>query len=269
MPTDRLFTGQRDVGLGGLYHYTARFYLPKLGRFVSADTIVPSWASPQSLNRYAYVLNNPLNYIDPTGHHQMCSGTDAFISESDGDGGSSWSSCWARQRDSNNDIQLGMSQALAGAAAAARDALGTVALSAIMANARSNLAERTFIGGWDIALSYVAWHSTIRSDFQKIIDNLETLSNTAELGADILLTFTGLGFGEKLIEKVGNVGLGIGVGRAVNGVVEMGSKKTGPVFLVGNRYAVGHYLNTGVWPLTQIWPKSLEPGTLKRFRGSG
>ena len=30
MPTDRLFTGQRDVGLGGLYHYNARFYLPRL-----------------------------------------------------------------------------------------------------------------------------------------------------------------------------------------------------------------------------------------------
>jgi hypothetical protein len=39
-----------------------------LGRFVSADTIVPGAANPQSLNRYAYVYNNPLRFSDPTGH---------------------------------------------------------------------------------------------------------------------------------------------------------------------------------------------------------
>jgi hypothetical protein len=43
-----------------------------LGRFLSADTIVPSPGNPQSLNRYSYVLNAPLNYVDPTGHAQAC-----------------------------------------------------------------------------------------------------------------------------------------------------------------------------------------------------
>ena|GEM_PF-4633986 len=52
----------------GIYHYGARFYSPKIGRFLSPDTIVPSYANPQSLNRYSYVTNNPLIYIDPTGH---------------------------------------------------------------------------------------------------------------------------------------------------------------------------------------------------------
>ncbi len=74
LPTDRLFTGQRFMGaeLGGLYHYGARFYLPKVGRFVSADTVVPNWTNPQTLNRYAYVANNPLRYTDPTGHDYLC-----------------------------------------------------------------------------------------------------------------------------------------------------------------------------------------------------
>ena len=40
-----------------------------VGRFLSADTIVPKPGNPQSLNRYAYVLNNPLRYVDPTGHY--------------------------------------------------------------------------------------------------------------------------------------------------------------------------------------------------------
>ncbi|MCZ7672026.1 MAG: hypothetical protein M5U34_35320 [Chloroflexi bacterium] len=48
----------------------ARFYLPALGRFASADTIVPNPTNPQSLNRYSYVRNSPLNMIDPTGHRE-------------------------------------------------------------------------------------------------------------------------------------------------------------------------------------------------------
>jgi hypothetical protein len=41
-----------------------------LGRFLSADTIVPSPADPQSLNRFSYTRNNPLKYIDPNGHKE-------------------------------------------------------------------------------------------------------------------------------------------------------------------------------------------------------
>jgi hypothetical protein len=48
--------------------YGARFYDPALGRFASADSVVPEPGNPQALNRYAYVLGNPLRYVDPTGH---------------------------------------------------------------------------------------------------------------------------------------------------------------------------------------------------------
>ena len=68
LPTDFGFTGQRDVPGTGLMYYRARYYHPALGRFISADTIVPSPGDPQSLNRYAYVRNNPLKYTDPSGH---------------------------------------------------------------------------------------------------------------------------------------------------------------------------------------------------------
>jgi RHS repeat-associated protein len=40
LPTDYRFTGQRNVGLGGLYHMGARFYGSSLNRWISADTIV-------------------------------------------------------------------------------------------------------------------------------------------------------------------------------------------------------------------------------------
>jgi hypothetical protein len=45
-----------------------REYLPSLGRWLSADTIVPRADDPQSLNRFSYVRNSPLSRIDPTGH---------------------------------------------------------------------------------------------------------------------------------------------------------------------------------------------------------
>ncbi len=66
-PTTYRFTGQREEATIGLYFYNARWYDPVLGRFVQPDTIVPEPGNPQSLNRYAYVYNNPLRYTDPSG----------------------------------------------------------------------------------------------------------------------------------------------------------------------------------------------------------
>ena len=68
-PTSYQYTGQRKDATG-LYFYNARYYDPYLNRFLSPDTIVPDPTNPQSLNRYSYVLNNPLKYIDPTGHRE-------------------------------------------------------------------------------------------------------------------------------------------------------------------------------------------------------
>jgi RHS repeat-associated protein len=56
------FKEQEQDGTG-LYDYGARLYNPSTGRWLSADT-----SSVDGLNRYAYVLNNPLRYVDPTGH---------------------------------------------------------------------------------------------------------------------------------------------------------------------------------------------------------
>jgi hypothetical protein len=48
--------------------YHARYYAPYLNRWIQPDTIIPDPASPQSLNRYSYVRNNPLRFVDPSGH---------------------------------------------------------------------------------------------------------------------------------------------------------------------------------------------------------
>jgi RHS repeat-associated protein len=70
------FTGQEDDDEVGLYNYKARLYDPVLGRFISADSVVPDWTDLQSLNRYSYCLNNPVKYVDPTGHAYGLSGSD-------------------------------------------------------------------------------------------------------------------------------------------------------------------------------------------------
>ncbi|MFC2027117.1 RHS repeat-associated core domain-containing protein [Chloroflexota bacterium] len=78
LDTDKLFTGQR-LDQTGLYFYNARYYDATIGRFISADSIVPEPFNPQSLNRYSYCLNNPLRYIDPSGHGYQEDGS--FIPE--------------------------------------------------------------------------------------------------------------------------------------------------------------------------------------------
>jgi len=70
--TTKRFTGQyHESGLPGgegLSYYNARWYDAQLGRFVSADTVAPDPGDPQALDRLAYVRNNPLRFVDPTGH---------------------------------------------------------------------------------------------------------------------------------------------------------------------------------------------------------
>ena len=62
------YTGKERDDSTGLYFYEARYYDAILGRFISADTIVPNPNNPQTLNRYTYTLNNPMRYTDPTGN---------------------------------------------------------------------------------------------------------------------------------------------------------------------------------------------------------
>jgi RHS repeat-associated protein len=65
-PTHR-FTGKELDPETGLYYYGGRYYDPILATFVGADPFVPAPGNPQSLNRYSYVLNSPVNLVDPSG----------------------------------------------------------------------------------------------------------------------------------------------------------------------------------------------------------
>ncbi|RJQ53427.1 MAG: RHS repeat-associated core domain-containing protein [Nitrospiraceae bacterium] len=63
------FNGHEYDGESGLYYMGARYYDPKLARFISADTIVPLPFYPQSLNRYSFTMNNPVVLRELDGHN--------------------------------------------------------------------------------------------------------------------------------------------------------------------------------------------------------
>jgi RHS repeat-associated protein len=66
--THRGFTGHEMLDNVGLVHMNGRVYDPTIGRFLSADPNIQAPFLSQSLNRYSYVMNNPLSYADPTGY---------------------------------------------------------------------------------------------------------------------------------------------------------------------------------------------------------
>jgi len=66
---------ERDTE-SGLDYFGARYYGSNMGRMMSPDPLGGDMTNPQSLNRYAYVLNNPLRYTDPTGMYVCKDGKD-------------------------------------------------------------------------------------------------------------------------------------------------------------------------------------------------
>ncbi len=81
------FTSQERDNETGLDYMHARYFASAQGRFTSADTFGGSTGNPQSLNRYAYVGNNPMNFSDPTGHDRFSASSNGFAEAMGDEGG--------------------------------------------------------------------------------------------------------------------------------------------------------------------------------------
>lgn len=66
---DYKFTGKELDEDTDLYYYGARYYDSAIGRFISIDPWSGDLSNPQTLNKYSYVTNNPLKYVDPSGEY--------------------------------------------------------------------------------------------------------------------------------------------------------------------------------------------------------
>ncbi len=66
--TTRGFTGHEMVDEVGIIHMNGRIYDARIARFLQADPLIQAATHTQSLNRYAYTWNNPLNATDPSGY---------------------------------------------------------------------------------------------------------------------------------------------------------------------------------------------------------
>ena len=77
-PNRYLFTG-KEKDESGLYYFGARYYNPRLGRWITPEPrlysthpkLALSLKNPQGLNPYVYCFNNPLRYLDIEGKWEL------------------------------------------------------------------------------------------------------------------------------------------------------------------------------------------------------
>ncbi len=65
---NRGYTGHEHLDMFGIINMNGRVYDPATAMFFSPDPFVSSQGDWLNYNRYAYVLNNPMRYTDPSGY---------------------------------------------------------------------------------------------------------------------------------------------------------------------------------------------------------
>jgi RHS repeat-associated protein len=63
-----IYRGEMNDAMTGLYYLRTGYYDLGVGRFVSEDMYKWQVDNPLWLNRYTYTHNNPLKFVDPSGH---------------------------------------------------------------------------------------------------------------------------------------------------------------------------------------------------------
>ena len=96
------FTGHDHIYEMDLIHMGGRVYDHTTGRFLQGDIVVQLSGFSNAYNRYAYVLNNPLSYTDPTGYEYECAERGCSLGYADrseiSDKQAAWDDQWSEMK---------------------------------------------------------------------------------------------------------------------------------------------------------------------------
>ncbi|MET1219071.1 MAG: RHS repeat-associated core domain-containing protein [Glaciecola sp.] len=145
------YTGQLYLNELQLYYYKARIYHPKLGRFLQTDPI----GYEDQMNLYAYVGNDPINMVDPTGK----------VAES----------IWDASSLSVGLVSLGKNLAAGNWSAAGIDAIGVIADGAALAIPFVPGGASTAISGYRQGADFIASAdgAVVRNSTSAVRESLE------------------------------------------------------------------------------------------------
>jgi RHS repeat-associated protein len=168
-PLDPNFTGQESVNGAGLFDFSAREYSNQ-GRWASPDpagiaAVDPS--NPQSWNRYAYVTNNPVSLIDPSGLGPV--GVNCLLDEKGNCHGGGGGSCTIHGFAADCGLASGLLQSGAGVQCPSSDPIACASVRAVSGTGGTTILQQwiptqTWSTG-DSAAGYVIhqtigyWHS--------------------------------------------------------------------------------------------------------------
>ncbi len=162
--TDRGYTGHKHLKALDIIHMNGRIYDPTLGRFLQADPFIQAPKNPQSHNRYAYVVNNPMSYTDPSGY--FFSGLKRFVKKYwkaivaiavtyfTAGAASSWAASWGFTTAVGNAVVAGAIAGAAGGFVGGALMTGSLkgalrgAFSGAIAGAAGGYANFGAVGGW-------------------------------------------------------------------------------------------------------------------------
>lgn len=100
------FNGENTDNVTGLQYLRARYYDSTTGRFISADTYAGDISDPLTTNKYLYTNNDPVNYIDPTGHFlgKLFNTIGSYVEAGWKSAGDIGNGIWQAIKDPNHDI---------------------------------------------------------------------------------------------------------------------------------------------------------------------
>ncbi len=172
LPQPLKYAGEYFDDESGLYYLRARYYDPTIGRFISRDTLEGDITNPLTLNQYTYVENDPLGYVDPSGHFSIgavirtaVSVAVSVISSMSRSSGSSKSSSSSVPKSSSSSKPPGILVA----------SLTMTGILNDLGAARDQFSKQNLQNAWDNAIEYGAEGGRVFGEF--IYDTGESIYN--------------------------------------------------------------------------------------------